>query len=77
MISKLIYLYHKKNRYLQSYIQDLISKKTNFIPYKIKLCVTAKKNNSTEFNYFTFKYEGLFYELYNDNLKIINEVQNI
>ena len=29
MISKLIYLYHKKNRYLQSYPQDLIADKKN------------------------------------------------
>ena len=42
MISKLVYLYHKKNRYLQSYLQDLIADKTKFKPHKIKLEVTSK-----------------------------------
>ena len=43
MISKLVYLYHKKNRYLQSYIQDLIADKTYFEPHKIKLEISSKE----------------------------------
>ena len=71
MISKIIYLYHKKNKYLDSYIQDLIAQKTNFKAYKIKLSYTEKKNHSNEFNYFLFNYKGLSYELFNDELKLI------
>ena len=71
MISKLVYLYHKKNRYLQSYLQDLIADKTNFKPHKIKLEITSKENNSKEFNYFIFNYEGIRYELLNNKLTIL------
>ena len=72
MISRLIYLYHKKNRYLQSYIQDLIADKTNFEPNKIKLEISSKENNSHEFNNFIFSYNGLRYELLDEELKIIS-----
>ena len=72
MISKLIYLYHKKNRYLQYYLQDLIADKTSFKPHKIKLEITSKENNSEEFNHFVFNYEGLRYYLLDDKLKIID-----
>lgn len=72
MISKLIYLYHKKNRYLQSYIQDLIADKTNFEPHIIKLEISSKENNSQEFNHFIFRYNGLRYDLLDDELKIIS-----
>ena len=71
MISKLIYLYHKKNRYLQSYLQDLIADKTYFEPHKIKLEISSKENNSQEFNHFIFSYNGLRYNLLDDKLKII------
>jgi hypothetical protein len=71
MISKLIYLYHKKNRYLQSYIQDLIADRTNFKPHKIKLEISSKENDSKEFNHFVFYYEGLKYDLLDDKLSII------
>ncbi len=71
MISKLIYLYHKRHRYLESYVQDLISAKTNFKPYKIKLEITSKENNSFEFNHFIFNYEGLKYDLFDNELRII------
>ena len=68
MISKLVYLYHKKNRYLQSYI---IADKTYFEPHKIKLEISSKENNSQEFNHFIFSYNGLRYDLLDDELKII------
>lgn len=71
MFFKLIYLYRKKNRYLQSYLQDLIADKTNFKPHKIKLEITSKENNSQEFNHFIFCYESLKYDLLDDKLKII------
>ena len=71
MISKIKYLYQKKHRYLESYVQDLISNKTNFKPYKIKLELSSKENNSEEFNHFIFNYEGLKYDLLDDELKII------
>jgi hypothetical protein len=71
MISKLIYLYHKKHRYLESYIQDLIADKTNFKPHKIKLEISSKEHNSEQFNHFIFNYEGLKYDLLDDKLKIV------
>lgn len=71
MISKLIYLYHKKNRYLQSYIQDLIADKTSFEPHKIKLEISSKENDSQEFNHFIFSYNGLRYDLLDDEIIII------
>ncbi len=71
MISKLIYLYHKKNRYLESYVQDLIASKTSFEPHKIKLELSSKENNSEEFNHFIFNYKGLRYDLLDNELKII------
>ena len=71
MISKLVYLYHKRHRYLESYIQDLIAIKTNFKPHKIKLEITSKEHNSQEFNHFVFNYEGLKYDLLDNKLKII------
>jgi mRNA-degrading endonuclease HigB of HigAB toxin-antitoxin module len=71
MISKFIYLYHKRHRYLESYVQDLIADKTNFKPYKIKLEITSKENNSIEFNHFIFNYEGLKYDLFDNELRII------
>ena len=72
MISKLKYLYHKKHRYLQSYIQDLISEKTNFEPYKIKLEIASKENGSFEFNHFVFGYKGQKYDLLDDELKVVS-----
>lgn len=71
MISKIKYLYQKRHRYLESYVQDLISNKTNFKPHKIKLELSSKENNSEEFNHFIFNYEGLKYDLLDDELKII------
>ena len=71
MISKLIYLYNKKNRYIKYYIQDLIDYKTDFKPNKIKLEISSKENNSQEFNHFIFSYNGLRYDLLDDELKII------
>ena len=71
MISKLVYLYHKRHRYLESYIQDLIAIKTNFKPHKIKLEISSKENNSIEFNHFIFNYDGLRYDLLDDELKIM------
>lgn len=68
MISKTVYLYHKKHRYLESYVQDLVADKTQFKSYKIKLEVSSK-----EFNHFIFKYDGIKYDLLDDKLSIIAE----
>jgi len=68
------YKYLKKQRYLDAYLQDLVASKTDFKPYKVKLLTAEKKNKRiNEFNYFTFKYEKLTYELLDDKLKIISE----
>ena len=68
------YKYLKKHRYLDPYLQDLVASKTSFKPYKVKLLTAEKKNkNLNDFNYFTFKYENLTYELLDDKLKIIEE----
>ena len=72
MFSKLVYLYHKKHRYLESYVQYLIADKTNFKPHKIKLEITSKENNSEEFNHFIFNYERLRYDLLDYELRIID-----
>ena len=68
------YKYLKKHRYLDPYLQDLVASKTDFKPYKIKVLTAEKKNKRINaFNYFTFKYEKLAYELLDDKLKIISE----
>lgn len=71
MISKMVYLYHKKHRYSESYVQDLVADKTQFKPHKIKLEVSSEENNSKEFN--IFKYDGIKYDLLDDKLSIIAE----
>lgn len=63
------YKYHKKNRWLDAYIQDLISDKTDFKPYKIKL-IRASKNdiqNNNVLDTFIFKYNGNCYYLDDKN----------
>ena len=68
------YKYLKRNRYLDPYLQDLVASRTDFKPYKVKVLTAEKKNKRiNEFNYFTFKYEGLTYELLDNKLKLINE----
>ncbi len=61
-----------KDRYLDTYIQNIISEKTGFKANKIKLLTACKSNMKVknEFDTFTFKYEGLVYELYKDKLEI-------
>lgn len=66
---KIKYFYHKKNRYIDSYLQDLIARQVNFIPYDIKV-LKAKKINSEAFNYFEFTYQGIDYILKDDDLQI-------
>lgn len=69
------YKYQKKHRYLDAFLQDLITEQSDrdLKPYKIKL-LTAKKTNKkiNEFNYFTYIYEGVKYELLNGKTKTIN-----
>lgn len=69
------YKYQKKHRYLDAYMQDLITEQSDrdLKPYKIEL-LTAKKTNKkiNEFNYFTYIYEGVKYELLNGKTKTIN-----
>jgi hypothetical protein len=69
------YKYQKKHRYLDAYMQDLITEQSDQVlkPYKIEL-LTAKKTNKkiNEFNYFTYIYEGVKYELLNGKTKTIN-----
>ena len=67
------YLYQKKHRYLEAYLQDLVSTETGFPPYKIKLNIVSKIDNSEAFNFFDFKYNGLHYQLKNKILKIVSE----
>lgn len=69
------YLYQKKNRYLQAYLQDLISTETGFPPYEIKLNKVAKIDDSEAFNFFDFNYQGLHYELKNKVLRIVNDYE--
>lgn len=67
---KLKYLYHKKNRYIDSYFQDLISEATGFIPYDIKLRIISKNGKKNVFNHFEFFYQGLDYILQDNKLEL-------
>ena len=71
LFKKIKYLYQKKNRYLESYLQDLISEETGFPPYEIKLNKVAKIDDSEAFNFFDFEYNGLHYQMKNKILEII------
>lgn len=74
MLDRIIYNWKKKHRYLDPLLQDMIASKTGFKPYKVKLEVASKENPKiNEFNYFKFNYEGLKYELLDEDLKIITE----
>lgn len=75
IFNKIKYLYQKKNRYLQAYLQDLISTETGFPPYEIKLNKVAKIDDSEAFNFFDFNYQGLHYELKNKVLRIVNDYE--
>lgn len=75
IFNRIKYLYQKKNRYLQAYLQDLISTETGFPPYEIKLNKVAKIDDSEAFNFFDFNYQGLHYELKNKVLKIVNDYE--
>ena len=69
MLDRIIYNYKKKNKYLGTYLQDLIASITGFKPHKIKLEVSSKKDNKVnEFNYFEFKYLGASYKLLDKKL---------
>ena len=74
MFKKIRYLYLKKHRYLEPMLQDLIADATGLEAYKIKVLTVSKEDKTrNEFNYFTFTYEGLTYELKDKDLKIIAE----
>lgn len=73
IFNRIKYFFQKRNNYLESYLQDLISKETGFPPYEIKLNKVAKIDNSRAFNYFDFEYNGLHYEMKNKIVKIIPE----
>ena len=67
------YKYQKKHRYLGTFLQDLITEQSDqdLKPYKIEL-LTAKKTNKkiNQFNYFTYKYNGVMYELLNEKPRL-------
>ena len=71
ILNKIDHFLHK-DRYLDTYRQNIISEKTGFKANKIKLLAASKSNMKVknEFDTFTFKYEGLVYELYKDKLEI-------
>ena len=72
ILDKIDHLLHK-DQYLDTYIKNIIASKTGFIPRKIKLYKASKSNMeiNNNFDTFTFKYEGLIYELdKNDKLTI-------
>lgn len=71
LLKKIKYLYQKKNRYLEAFLQDLIADSTGFNPYEIKLRVASKKDKTrNQFNYFEFSYQGIDYILKDDTLKM-------
>ena len=74
IFKKIRYNYLKRNRYLDPYLQDLISNKTGFEPYEIKVIIASKEpKTKKEFNYFEFSYQGLNYTLKDEKLQIKNE----
>lgn len=69
------YKYQKKHRYLDAFLQDLITEQSDkdLKPYKIELLTAEKTNKKTnKFNYFTYIYDGIKYELLNGKTKTIN-----
>lgn len=64
ILNKIDHILHK-DRYLDTYINNIISTKTGFNANKIKLLSASKSNmqNNNEFDTFNFKYEGIIYDL--------------
>lgn len=65
----------KKYQYDQTvdaYMAEVIAKITNFDKKHINIWY-AKRHNKKEFDIFKFEYKGKYYELFNNNLKEINE----
>ena len=77
VLDKIDHIIHKDN-YLDTYLINIISDKTGFNPKKIKLLTASKSNMKTNNNFdtFSFKYEGLIYELFKDELKISQQQDN-
>ena len=79
VIKKIIYEWNylgvPKNRRLDYYLKELISKKTNFEINKIEVLIAKKTRMKiyNEFNYFEFKYKRKIYKLLDDKLKVIEE----
>lgn len=75
IFKKIKYYYLKRNRYLEAYLQELVSNKTGFEPYEIKVNIASKEPESRkDFNCFEFSYQGLNYTLKDDKLQIKNEI---
>lgn len=66
----------KKNR-LSYYLKTIISNKTNFKINKIILIIAEKTKikEYNEFNHFVFKYNGLVYDLLDNDLNVINDYE--
>lgn len=70
------YKYQKKHRYLDAYMQDLITQQSDqdLIPYKIILIEASKENPKiNQFNCFNFKYEGVMYKMLDGKTETIND----
>lgn len=70
------YKYQKKHRYLDAYMQDLITQQSDqdLIPYKIILIEASKENPKiNQFNCFKFKYEGVMYKMLDGKTETIND----
>lgn len=72
-ILEAIHHFIHKNQYLDTYVQNIISDKTGFKANKIKLLKASKSDieHNNNFDTFSFKYEGIIYDLdKNDKLTI-------
>ena len=75
IFKKIKYYYQKRNRYLESYLQDIISEATGFEPYEIKVKTASKEPESRkDFNCFTFYYQGMDYTLKDGKLQMTHEI---
>lgn len=77
ILNKIDHIIHK-DKYLDTYINNIISAKTGFKANKIKLLTASKSDmiHNNNFDTFTFKYEGLIYELDKDDKLLISKQQD-
>ena len=74
---EIIYFGVAKKKRFNYYLKALINDKTDFNINKIILIIAekTKMDEYNEFNHFIFKYNGLVYDLLDNDLTIINDYE--